>query len=52
MSERRTNLTDTSGADQLARLSDLMIGSGMVAGWNMDKDRAFGPWAYVIGPRS
>jgi hypothetical protein len=21
-----------------------MIGSGMVAGWNMDKDRAFRPW--------
>ncbi|WP_307052285.1 hypothetical protein [Arthrobacter oryzae] len=30
-------------ADRLARLSDLMIGSGMVAGWNMDKDRAFRP---------
>ena len=29
---------------RLARLSDLMIGSGMVAGWNMDKDRAFRPW--------
>lgn len=35
------------GADpayRLAKLSDLMIGSGMVAGWNMDKDRAFRPW--------
>jgi hypothetical protein len=31
-------------AYRLARLSDLMIGSGMVAGWNMDKDRAFRPW--------
>jgi hypothetical protein len=31
-------------AYQLARLSDLMIGSGTVAGWNMDKDRAFRPW--------
>jgi hypothetical protein len=30
-------------AYRLARLSDLMIGSGMVAGWNMDKDRAFRP---------
>jgi hypothetical protein len=24
--------------------SHLMIGSGMVAGWNMDKNRAFRPW--------
>nr|WP_254679010.1 DUF4192 family protein [Arthrobacter sp. 24S4-2] len=31
-------------AYRLARLSDQMIGSGMVAGWNMDKDRAFRPW--------
>ena len=30
-------------AYRLARLSDIMIGSGMVAGWNMDKDRAFRP---------
>lgn len=30
-------------AYRLARLSDLMIGSGMVAGWNMDKNRAFRP---------
>lgn len=28
---------------RLARLSDLMIGTGTVAGWNMDKDRAFRP---------
>ncbi len=26
---------------RLARLSDLMIGSGTVAGWNMDKDTAY-----------
>ncbi|MET3144155.1 MULTISPECIES: hypothetical protein [unclassified Arthrobacter] len=30
-------------AYRLARLSDQMIGCGMVAGWNMDKDRAFRP---------
>ena len=41
-------------AYRLARLSDLMIGSGMVAGWNMDKDRglpAMGSRS-VVGPQS
>jgi hypothetical protein len=32
---------DTDPASRLARLSDQMIGSGIVAGWNMNKDTAF-----------
>ena len=32
---------DTDPAYRLARLSDQMIGSGLVAGWNMNKDTAF-----------
>jgi hypothetical protein len=32
---------DTNPAYRLARLSDQMIGSGIVAGWNMNKDTAF-----------
>lgn len=32
---------DTDPAYRLARLSDQMIGSGIVAGWNMNKDTAF-----------
>jgi hypothetical protein len=33
---------------RLARLSGLMIGSGMEAGWNMDKERAFP----ALGPQN
>ena len=32
---------DTDPAYRLARLSDQMIGSGVVAGWNMNKDTAY-----------
>lgn len=32
---------DTDPAYRLARLSDQMIGSGLVAGWNMNKDTAY-----------
>ena len=32
---------DNDPAYRLARLSDQMIGSGLVAGWNMNKDTAF-----------
>ncbi|WOC62674.1 DUF4192 domain-containing protein [Paenarthrobacter sp. AT5] len=32
---------DTDPAYRLARLSDQMIGSGIVAGWNMNKDTAY-----------
>lgn len=32
---------DTDPASRLARLSDQMIGSGVVAGWNMNKDTAY-----------
>lgn len=32
---------DNDPAYRLARLSDQMIGSGIVAGWNMDKDTAY-----------
>ncbi|MDQ0242408.1 hypothetical protein J2S94_004523 [Arthrobacter bambusae] len=39
---------EADSAYQLAKLSDLMIGSGMVAGWNMDKDRAFRPGASKV----
>ncbi|WP_251045796.1 DUF4192 family protein [Arthrobacter sp. ISL-5] len=35
---------DAEPAYRLARLTDQMIGSGMVAGWNMDKDGAYRPW--------
>ncbi|MBT2538727.1 hypothetical protein [Arthrobacter sp. ISL-69] len=39
-----TRQCDADPAYRLARLSDQMIGSGMVAGWNMDKDRAYRLW--------
>ena len=32
---------DTDPAYRLARLSDQMIGSGLVAGWNMNKNTAY-----------
>ena len=32
---------DTDPAYRLARLSDQMIGSGIIAGWNMNKDTAY-----------
>ena len=32
---------DTDPAYRLARLSDQMIGSGIVAGWNMNKETAY-----------
>jgi hypothetical protein len=32
---------DTDPAYRLARLSDQMIGAGMVAGWSMNKDTAY-----------
>ena len=32
---------DTNPAYRLARLSDQMIGSGLVAGWNMNKNTAY-----------
>jgi len=32
---------DTDPAYRLARLSDQMIGSGMVAGWSMNEDTAY-----------
>jgi hypothetical protein len=32
---------DTDPAYRLARISDQMIGSGLVAGWNMNKDTAY-----------
>ncbi|MEW1947832.1 DUF4192 domain-containing protein [Pseudarthrobacter sp902506025] len=32
---------DTDPAYRLARLSDQMVGSGLVAGWNMNKDTAY-----------
>ncbi|RAX14701.1 hypothetical protein DC347_21295, partial [Pseudarthrobacter sp. AG30] len=32
---------DTDPAYRLARLSDQMIGSGIVAGWNMNKNTAY-----------
>jgi hypothetical protein len=32
---------DTDPAYRLARLSDQMVGSGIVAGWNMDKSTAY-----------
>lgn len=39
---------DTDPAYRLARLSDQMIGSGIVAGWNMNKDTAYKSLPYDL----
>jgi hypothetical protein len=39
---------DTDPAYRLARLSDQMIGSGVVAGWNMNKDTAYKTLPYDL----